>query len=72
MFKKLKTENNTRVFSIEAKASKVNDATTGRIVITSKDFHKVIPAVVFTPEKAEKLLEKMEEANTTANELCMP
>ena len=62
-----KRNNQNRIISVVAQASNKKDATTGRIVIKSKGFHKVIPAVVFTPEKAEKLLEIMEEASTTAN-----
>lgn len=56
-----------RCVSINAEPSSVKDATSGKIVINSQDFHKAIPAVVFTLEKAESLLEIVEEVYISTN-----
>jgi hypothetical protein len=48
-----------KTYTIKAEASQ-KEATTGRIIISGKDFHKSIPAVVFTPDKANKLLDMVE------------
>jgi len=43
-------------FSIVAKASKSNKATTGRILIKSKNYKRSIPAVIFEPDEASDIL----------------
>lgn len=55
-----------RVYSLKVKASNKESATTGRIIIDSRNYHRSIPAVVFTPEQAEELVDLLEGAYTVA------
>ena len=59
-------QSTANTYSVSAKASKINDATTGEIVVKRNGYSKVIPAVVFTPRQAERLLDKMEAARISA------
>lgn len=45
------------ILSITAEPSNGEGATSGKIIIMSKETRKDIPAVVFSPEKADNLLE---------------
>ena len=58
--------NTNNRFKITAKASNDTDATSGKIIITDTNNNetRTIPAVIFTNEKAEKLLDLVEEVNT--------
>lgn len=56
-----------RIVEVTAKASSGGNATSGKIYVKTNGINKTIPAVVFSTEKANKLLDFMEKANTSAS-----
>jgi hypothetical protein len=53
--------------TFRVKASNRSNATAGRIIIDATQYHRAIPAVIFSPEKAEELVDLLEKAYSTAN-----
>jgi len=50
-------ENKNGNLTVRAKVASDGDSLSGKIIIETKNFHKVIPAVLFTPDEAQTLLE---------------
>ena len=56
-------------FTVKARIEKKGEKVTGKIMINSKNYHKVIPAVLFTPNESQAILEIVDqvEKDTIAN-----
>jgi hypothetical protein len=54
---------------VEAKVTRSGGVSTGKIVINGTKYHKVIPAVLFTPSESKSILDIVEkvEKDTNAN-----
>jgi hypothetical protein len=58
-----------RNYTIKARVVAKTDFANGQIVVSAKKYHRVIPAVLFTPKEANDLLEIIDkvEKDTNAN-----
>ncbi|WBX75712.1 hypothetical protein PG911_13745 [Tenacibaculum ovolyticum] len=54
---------------VEAKITTKGKISKGKIVVNGKKYHKVIPAVLFTPSESQSILDIVEkvEKDTNAN-----
>lgn len=64
--RKIRMRANGKSFTVRAEVSSVR-AKNGKIVIVAKNYHHSIPAVLFTPEKAEVLVDIIEGSYSTSN-----
>jgi len=61
MAKGKKVDSGKKVYTIHTKSSSHNNSTSGSIIINAQGYHKAIPAVVFSSDKAERLLEIVQD-----------